>query len=344
MSYPRKRIIVQKPGGYGAFHIDDTPIKTSQPGEVQVDVKACGINFADVAVRLGLYQAAKGAYPLCPGLEFAGVVKDAGIDTRDFKPGDRVFGASRFGAYSTRINCPAEHLWRLPAHWDFIRGASFPVVYLTAYYALHQVGHLKQSDRVLVHSAAGGVGTALLHLLKINGNICVGIVGRSEKSVPAKEAGATFVIDKSTQDLWKKAEEISPKGYDLILDANGASTLRSSYHHLRPGGRLLIYGFASMFSYSGRKNLPKLICYYLRTPRFNPFDLTGSNKTISGFNLIYLFERIELFHQIMADLLKCDSEGLIPPMPVTTFLFEDVVSAHRAIESGKSVGKLVLVI
>lgn len=344
MSNPRKRIIVQRPGGYGVFRIDDTPIEDPQPGEVQVDVKACGINFADVAVRLGLYQAAKGAYPLCPGLEFAGVVRDAGMDTMGFKPGDHVFGASLFGAYSTRINCPAEHLWRLPATWDLIRGASFPVVYLTAYYALHEVGHLKESDRVLVHSAAGGVGTALLHLLKINGNIDVGIVGRSEKSVHAKEAGASFVIDKSTQDLWKKAEEISPDGYDLILDANGASTLRHSYNHLRPGGRLLIYGFASMFSNSGKKNLPKLIWYYLRTPRFNPFDLTGSNKTISGFNLIYLFEKIELFHQIMADLLKWDSEGLILPMPATTFPFEDVVNAHQAIESGNSVGKLVLVI
>jgi alcohol dehydrogenase len=99
-----------------------------------------------------------------------------------------------------------------------------------------------------------------------------------------------------------------------------------------------------MFSNSGKKNLPKLIWYYLRTPRFNPFDLTGSNKTISGFNLIYLFENIELFHQIMANLLKWDSEGLIPPMPVTTFPFEDVVSAHQAIESGNSIGKLVLVI
>jgi len=344
MSNPCKRIIVQRPGGYGVFRIDDTPIEDPQPGEVQVDVKACGINFADIAVRLGLYQAAKGAYPLCPGLEFAGVVRHAGMDTTGFKPGDRVFGTSRFGAYSTQINCPAKHLWRLPAFWDFIRGASFPVVYLTAYYALHEVGHLKESDRVLVHSAAGGVGIALLHLLKINGNGCVGIVGRSEKLMPAKEAGATFVIDKSTQDLWKKAEKISPEGYDLILDANGASTLRRSYSHLRPGGRLLIYGFASMFSHSGKKNLPKLIWYYLRTPRFNPFDLTGSNKTISGFNLIYLFEKIKLFHQIMADLLKWDSEGLIPSMPVTTFPFEDVVSAHRAIESGKSVGKLVLVI
>ena len=342
MSHPRKRIIVRKPGAYGAFNIDDTPIGDPQPGEIQVDVKACGINFADVAVRLGLYQAARGAYPLCPGLEFAGVVKDTGVGTEGFERGDRVFGASRFGAYATAVNAPAEHLWHLPDTWDFTRGASFPVAYLTAYYALHQVGHLKKSDQVLVHSAAGGVGTALLHLLKVNGNKGVGIVGRSEKSESAKEAGATFVIDKSTQDLWKKAEEISPEGYDLILDANGASTLRRSYQHLRTGGRLLIYGFASMFSHSGKKNLPKLIWYYLRTPHFNPFDLTGSNKTISGFNLIYLFEKIELFHQIMADLLKWDSEGLIPPMPVTTFPFEDVVNAHRAIESGKSVGKLVL--
>ena len=344
MSNSRKRIIVQKPGGYDVFRFDDTSIGDPQPGEVQVDVKACGINFADVAVRLGLYQAAKGAYPLCPGLEFAGVVRDAGIDTTGFEPGDNVFGATRFGAYATRINCPARHLWRLPASWDFIKGASFPVAYLTASYALHQVGHLKESDRALVHSAAGGVGTALLHLLKINGNMCVGVVGRPEKSVPAKEAGATFTIDKSTQDLWEKAKEISPDGYDLILDANGYSTLRRSYHHLRPGGRLLIYGFASMFSHSGRKNLLKLIWYYLRTPRFNPFDLTGSNKTISGFNLIYLFEKIELFHQIMADLLEWDSEGRIPPIPVTTFPFEEVVRAHQTIESGNSVGKLVLVL
>jgi NADPH:quinone reductase-like Zn-dependent oxidoreductase len=215
---------------------------------------------------------------------------------------------------------------------------------LTAYYALHHVGHLKGSDRVLVHSAAGGVGTALLHLLKLNGNMSVGAVGLSNKVDAGKEADATFVIDKSTQDLWKKAEELSPEGYDLILDANGASTLKDSYGHLRPAGRLLIYGFASMFSHSGRKNVPKLIWYYLKTPRFNPFDLTGSNKTISGFNLIYLFDQVDLFRNIMETLLRWDAEGLLPSMPITTFPFEDVVSAHQAIESGKSIGKLVLAV
>jgi NADPH:quinone reductase-like Zn-dependent oxidoreductase len=344
MPFPRKRIIVDKPGSYGVFRYDETPIDDPQPGEVQVDVKACGINFADVSVRLGLYRAAKDLYPLCPGLEFAGMVKATGSGVESFIPGDRVFGACRFGGYTTAINSPAEHLWPLPEAWSFERGATFPVAYLTAYYALHHVGHLRESDRVLIHSAAGGVGIALLHLLKLKGNVSVGVVGRSDKVDAAKEAGATFVIDKSTQDLWEKSEELSPEGYDIILDANGASTLKGSYRHLRPAGRLLIYGFASMFSHSGRKNTFKLLWYYLKTPRFNPFDLTGANKTISGFNLIYLFDRVDLFRNIMETLLMWGGEGRLPLAPITTFPFEDVVSAHKAIESGRSVGKLVLVV
>ena len=344
MPFPRKRIIIDKPGGYGVFRYDETPIDDPQSGEIQVEVKACGINFADVSVRLGLYRAAKGAYPLCPGLEFAGVVKTAGRGVEAFKPGDRVFGACRFGGYTTAVNSPAEHLWPLPETWNFERGATFPVAYLTAYYALHHVGHLRESDCVLVHSAAGGVGIALLQLLKLNGNMTVGVVGLSDKVDTAKEAGATFVIDKSTQGLWEKAGQLSPEGYDLILDANGASTLKGSYRHLRPAGRLLIYGFASMFSHSGRKNILKLLWYYLKTPRFNPFDLTGANKTISGFNLIYLFDKLDLFRNIMETLLRWDTKGFLPSMPITPFPFKDVVSAHKAIESGRSVGKLALAV
>lgn len=344
MSYPRKRIIVDKPGSYDTFRYDEIPIHDPGPGEVQVEVKACGINFADVSVRLGLYRAARDLYPLCPGLEFAGVVKATGPGVEGFTPGNRVFGACRFGGYTTAINSPAEHLWPLPEAWSFERGATFPVAYLTAYYALHHVGHVRESDRVLIHSAAGGVGIALLHLLKMNGNMSVGVVGHSDKVDVAKEAGSTFVIDKGTQDLWQKAEELSPEGYDIILDANGASTLKGSYDHLAPTGRLLIYGFASMFSHSGRKNILKLLWYYLKTPRFNPFDLTGANKTISGFNLIYLFDKVNLFRDIMQSLLSYDTEGQLPLAPITTFPFEDVVSAHKAIESGRSVGKLVLVV
>ncbi|RLF60919.1 MAG: zinc-binding dehydrogenase, partial [Thermoplasmata archaeon] len=258
------------------------------------------------------------------------------------QPGDRVFGVSRFGAYSTVVNTVSDHLWHLPENWDFSRGAAFPVAYLTAYYALHHVGHLHPDDRVLVHSAAGGVGTALLHLLRANGNLSAGVVGRHEKVPYAREAGASLVIDKEKQQLWEAAEQWSPEGYDLILDANGASTLKASYNHLTPGGRLLIYGFASMFSPTGKKNYLKLIWYYFKTHRFNPFHLTGTNRTVSGFNLIYLFDKKTFFREIMERLLRLDRENKLPEMPLKSYPFEEVAAAHKALESGKTVGKLVL--
>jgi len=342
MTVSQRQIIVKRPGGHQALTIEQTAARGPGPNQVQVDVKACGINFADIAVRLGLYGVAKGLYPLCPGLEFSGVVREVGDGITEFSPGQKVFGATRFGAYTTLINCPPEHLWPMPEGWDFERGATFPVAYLTAYYALYQVGHLKISDKVLIHSAAGGVGTAILHLLRLNGNFSVGVVGAPEKVNAALEAGADHVIDKSSCDLWKKAEEISPEGYDIVLDANGAATLMGSFDHLRPTGRLLIYGFASMFSPSGKKNIPKLLWYYLKTPRFSPFDLTSSNKSVAGFNLIYLFDHKRLFRQIMDKLLRWDVKGLLPPMPITAYPFDNVGQAHKDLESGKTVGKLVL--
>jgi len=342
MSSRRKRILIKKPGGYSGLLMDGTPLEDPGPEEIQVQVRACGINFADISVRLGLYAAARGLYPLCPGLEYAGIVKRTGLRTTGFQPGDRVFGATRFGAYTTVINTTPQQLWHLPDHWDFSRGAAFPVAYLTAYYALHYVGHLQPDDRVLVHSAAGGVGTALLHLLKNNGNRTLGVVGRGEKADFAVNAGASLVIDKAHESLWKSAEDFSPEGYDIILDANGASTLKGSYEHLKPGGRLLVYGFASMFSHTGKKNYLKLIWYYFKTPRFNPFDLTGTNRTVSGFNLIYLFEKKTFFREIMENLLRVEREDRLLEMPVKSYAFEEVEAAHRALESGKTVGKLVL--
>ena len=344
MSSPRTRIMIRKPGGYGAFGFDDSPIFDPGEGEVQVSVRACGINFADISVRMGLYAAARGMYPLCPGLEFAGVVRRTGRNVRKFAPGDRVFGATRFGGYATMINCPADYIWSMPETWDFNRGAAFAVAYLTACHAIHHVGRCRPGETVLVHSAAGGVGTALLQLLKINGNLSVGVVGASSKVPAAEKAGASRVIDKSREPLWRRAEAIAADGFDLILDANGLSTLRESYRHLKPGGRLLVYGFASMFSHAGRKRPVKLAWDYFRTPRFNPFRMTGDNKTVSGFNLIYLFENAERFRSAMDDLLKWDAEGRLPPMPIRPFPFRDVADAHRHMASGRSVGKLVLVV
>jgi NADPH:quinone reductase-like Zn-dependent oxidoreductase len=216
-------------------------------------------------------------------------------------------------------------------------------VFLTAYYGLIRLADVRPGHRVLVHSAAGGVGSSLLQLGRLNGAVMVGVVGKTHKVEVAQSLGADVVIDKSKTALWAEAEKAAPDGYQIILDANGVSTLGDSYKHLAPTGRLVVYGFASMLpKKGGRPNWFKLAWDWLRTPRFNPMEMTGSNKNVMAFNLSYLFEQVELLSEGMEDLLRWCEEGKIKPPPVTSYALEDVAQAHKDIESGMTVGKLVL--
>ena len=336
-------IIIEKPGSYDRLKIEDYHIEDPPDGSVQVEIMACGVNFADICVRLGVYSAAKHMESVCPGLEFAGIVKKSGEDNKHFKPGDKVFGVCRFGGYSTVINIPEDQLWHLPETWSFAEGATFPVAYLTAFHAMYNVGGIREKETALVHSAAGGVGMALLQLLKANNNTSVGIVGDTSKIDKAQEAGASYIIDKSNALLWPAADILQPDGYDIIFDANGISTLKQSYIRLKPGGRLIIYGFASMLPHNGRLNKIKLIWDWLLTPRFSPFNLTTENRSVCGFNLIYLFDKVSFFRSNMEILLTKVENGEISAMPITEFPFLQVAEAHRYMESGKSSGKIALI-
>ena len=171
----------------------------------------------------------------------------------------------------------------------------------------------------------------------------VGVVGRSDKVEAARKLGATHVIDKSTEDLWRAAERYAPKGYDVVLDANGVATLAESYAHLRPTGRLVIYGFHSMMRRgAGTPSWPKLALDWVRTPRFNPLDLTNDNKSVMAFNLSYLFDEREVLADAVNRLMDLVARGTIHPPPVRSFAFDAVADAHRALESGTTTGKLVL--
>lgn len=196
---------------------------------------------------------------------------------------------------------------------------------------------------MLVHSAAGGVGGALLRLAKIAGCRAVGVVGAAHKVEAANAAGAEAVIDKSADDLWRAAEQIAPKGYDAVFDANGVATLRASYEHLAPMGRLVVYGFHSMLpKRGGRPSSAKLAWDYVRSPRFHPIRMTGENWSVMAFNLSYLFDRRDLLAEAMGRLLAWAAEGRAPPPPVATYPLARVADAHRDLESGRTVGKLVL--
>ncbi|WP_408095819.1 medium chain dehydrogenase/reductase family protein [Peredibacter sp. HCB2-198] len=341
-----KKIVIHKAGDYSQLKYETHPDLKANADSIVVEVRASGVNYADIAIRWGLYESAKKfvGWPITPGFEFAGIVEEVGQNITKFKKGERVFGVTLFNAYASKVLVPEHQLFHLPENMSFEEGAAIPAVFMTAYHALFQNVIVRPGMIALIHSAAGGVGSSLVQLCKIAGIKSIGVVGSSHKVQPLKELGCDYIIDKSTEDLWKKVEEYAPEGVDLAFDANGVETLQESYNHLAPCGKLFSYGAHTMLPKTGGKvNWPKLVVDYLRTPRFNPINMTSQNKSILAFNLSFLFARKDLFNEAMMDLMKWFGEGKLKVPKITTYALEKVGDAHRDLESGKTVGKLVLI-
>jgi NADPH:quinone reductase-like Zn-dependent oxidoreductase len=341
-----RAVRISRPGGYDRLELVELASPSCGTGELAIDVRAAGINYADAVIRMGLYKSAKDyvGWPITPGFEVAGVVSEVGAGVSGFEVGQRVFGVTRFGGYATRVVVPHDQVVPTPAALTDVQAATFPTVHLTAWYALRELGNLRPGKQVLVHSAAGGVGGAALQIVRACGGTSVGVVRGAHKVEPARSLGATHVIDKGGCDLWPAVEAVAPDGFDIALDPNGVETLMQSYRHLRPAGRLVIYGFATMFERGrGRPNWLKLIVGYYRTPRFNPLRMTNSNKSVMAFNLSYLFDRKDVLVEAMTELMRWLEEGKLVPPPVTEYALDDVADAQRDLESGTTVGKLALV-
>lgn len=340
-----RKVVVHRPGSYDALSVETHPEPAPAPGEVCVAAESIGVNYADCIVRMGLYESAKKyvGWPITPGFELAGKVSALGEGVKGLGVGDPVIAVTRFGGYATHVCVPHTQVFGLPPALSPGQGAAFPTVFLTAWYALSELARPRRGMNVLVHSAAGGVGGALVQIARIAGARVVGVVGAPHKVHTARDYGADAVVDKSHEALWPALERLAPDGYDIVLDANGVETLRGSYAHLRPTGRLVVYGFHSMLPRgSGRPNWFKLARDYVRMPRFNPLELTGDNKSVLAFNLSYLFDRTDLLVEGMNELFDWLAAGRLHAPPVTKFPLDRVADAHRALESGNTVGKLVL--
>jgi synaptic vesicle membrane protein VAT-1 len=224
------------------------------------------------------------------------------------------------------------------------QAATFPTVFLTAYYALREALRTRPGGHVLVHSAAGGVGLAALQIARADGLLPIAVVGGSHKRETALAYGAAEVVDKTSQSLWSEVHRIAPGGVDVVLESNGAETLKHSYASLRPTGRLIVYGFTSMLSRgSARPNWLKLAWDYLRLPRFHPLQMVDANKGVIAFNLSYLFDQHELLTEAVTRMLGELETGALRALPVTEFALSDASEAHRVLQSGTTVGKLALI-
>ena len=306
--------------------------------EVTVAVKTIGLNFADIFAITGLYSATpKEAF--IPGLEYAGEVLKVGKGVTRWKPGDRVMGVTRFGAYTTHLNIGQRYLTALPEGWSLEEGAGYLVQVLTAYYALFNLGDLQMGHNVLIHSAAGGVGILANRLAKKMGAFTIGTVGSPAKVDFCKAEGYDRVIVRGSDFKEKLDEALGDRPLHLILDPIGGNVLKIGYEKLTAMGRLVVYGSARYGFTGNRPPLLPLIWKFLTRPKIDPQSMTSENKSVMAFNLIYLFEHADIMHQILEDL---EQMKLKPPHVGHTYPFEQLPEAIKFFQKGENVGKIVV--
>ena len=339
-------VVIPKRGGYDRLEVNERPAPALASGQVRVEVEAIGVNYADCVVRMGLYKSAREfvGWPITPGFEVSGIVTEVAEDVSDLEVGAAVMAVTRFGGYTSELCVARGQVFPRPKGFDAAASAGFAAVHLTADYAMHELAAVGPGDPVLIHSAAGGVGTVLVQLARHRGCQVVGVVGAAHKVSVVRDLGADAVIDKSAEDLWSAARRHAPRGYKAVFDANGVATLAQSYAHTAPTGRVVVYGFATMLPRAGERiNWLKLGWDWLRTPRFNPLALTSENRSVMGFNLSYMFDQTAVLERSMARLLQLADAGVLRPPPVTPYSLREVGRAHYDLETGQTVGKLVLV-
>ncbi|PNE11066.1 MAG: zinc-binding dehydrogenase [Beijerinckiaceae bacterium] len=341
-----RQISVLRPGGFRALRIVEAAPPMPSPGMVVIDVDAAGVNFADCVARLGLYASSwrYAGWPFTPGFEVAGRVSALGEGVRGLEIGERVIALTRFGGYAEQVAVPRHQVFACPSRLTTPQAAGIAVVFLTAAYALDELAAPRPGSTVLVHSAAGGVGGALLQLARLRGIHAVGVVGSTHKLQAAKDAGAHAVIDASSENWFAAARHYAPNGYRAVFDANGL-TLRQSLRLLAPMGRLVVYGAHGIIPRGGKLigALAAMLRYAL-LPRFGALRLASENKSVMAFNLSYLFDEVSLLDRIMCSLLTDFEEGSLVPPPTRCYPFEQAGLAHRDVQSGLTIGKCVLTV
>ena len=341
MSLLRQIWQLSKAGDIGRLQLAGDDLSEPDAGCVTVRVAAVGLNFADVFACLGLYSATpSGAF--VPGLEFAGVIDAVSPSIDGLAVGQPVMGLTRFGAYAPHLNVNARYLWPLPDGWSMAEGAGHLVTSLTAWYALRELGGLRPGQFVLVQSAAGGVGLAALGLIDRLRGEAAGTVGQAAKAqVTGLPPERIIVRDGSSfgQRLDETLASAGREGFDLVLDAVAGPTFQPLYRRLLPGGRLVIFGAADLMPSGLRPNYAKLGWQYWRRPKLDPLTMISENKSVMAFNLIWLWDRAEEMRRLYDEL-----SALEPPPPHVgrVMPFNDAPAALRYLQSGNSVGKVIM--
>ena len=310
------------------------------PGEVRIHIHSIGLNYAEVLSRKGLYSWAP-KLPYIPGMEAYGEIEVLGEGVKNRKVGEKVIVGTQYGTYAEKI--VVQEARALPAlrFYSAEENSAFAVNFMTAWVALFEMARLQPSDSVLIHAAAGGVGTAAVQLAKHFGCAVYGTASSDRKLQLLSELNVDGAINYLRQDFEEELNsQTDGRGVDIILETVGGEIFRKSLKVLRPFGTIVVAGFAS---YNLKKWNPiSWIKTWQDMPRTNLSHMARNSYGFMAFHLGYLLPYVRLMNQVWERLTTFIYANNIHPVIGHTFEFEDMSKAHELMESRDSMGKIVV--
>jgi len=335
---PMKAVTLIKNGkAEEAFEIREAPKPIPADNEVVIKVACFGLNYADVMARYGQYQDAP-ALPCILGYEVSGTVEEVGKDVKDHVVGDKVMAFTRFGGYAEYAVADTRGTVSIPSQFSMAEATALPTQYGTAYYCAYEMVNLFEGDHVLIHAAAGGVGTALIQLAKHKGCVIYGTVGSDEKLKYLRDLGVDYPINYRTTDFTKEIKSL--RGADGI-DAVGGTSYKKSRKLLAHGGRIVSYGVSER---SGKKGgiLADLKLVF-NFGFLHPIMFIMDSKGTIGVNMLRIGDhKPDTLKRCMNGVVKLAEEGILKPHIGGTFPVERIGDAHELLGSRNSIGKVVI--
>lgn len=354
-----KRVVVDRFGGPEVLRVVEDEAPRPGRGEVGVQVLAAGVSFTDAMLRAGTYLGVPHP-PFTPGYELVGVVEEVGPGCSRLKAGDRVASLTVWGAYAERVCILEENAVLVPDDLDPAEVVGLVLTYMTAYQLLHRMARVTAGESVLVHGAAGRVGTAVLELGAIAGCRLYGTA--SADDAEAVERLGAVAFDYRKDDFVERVRSLPGKGVDVVLDGLGGWLSLRSFRALRPGGRLVVFGHASTIA-NGRRSWRGWAEWYSTTATVALWGLLSPSRKVMAYRIQKLREgrqwipagsahpravgggpRDPRWFQddfgVLLELLRADR---IHPVVAERLPLDEAGRAHEKLETSASKGKLVLV-
>jgi NADPH:quinone reductase len=355
-----KRVVVDRYGGPEVLRVVEDDDPRPGPGEVRVRVLAAGVSFTDAQVRAGTYLGVPKP-PFTPGYELVGVVEELGPGCSRLRAGDRVAALTVWGAYAERVCVREVDAVEVPGELDPAEVVSLVLPYMTAYQLLHRTARVKSGETVLVHGAAGRVGTAVLELGALAALRLYGTASARDRAV-VERLGAV-AIDYRNEDFLARVRELPGKGVDVVLDGLGGALSLRSFRALRPGGRLVVFGHYAMLA-NGRKSWRGWLEWYAATAGVALWGWLSPRRRVAAYHIQKLREGRQVlpvggrrrpllvgggprdpewFREDFLALLELLAADKIHPVVAERLPLTDARRAHELLAQSASVGRLILV-